>query len=144
LHQVILRFSQDIFNTEKIDITKLPTNSSIAFKIFRANYLKNNKLPIIKGNAHIDMRNAYYGGVVEVFKNEGTNLKLYDITSLYPFAMLNDMPTGEMLFSTDQDLNNYFGIVFVEVDTTGLDPKYLNYPLLPHRIGDRMYNCLGK
>jgi len=90
------------------------------------------------------MRNAYYGGVVEVFKNEGTNLSLYDITSLYPYAMLNDMPTGEMLFSTDPNINNYFGIVYVEVDTTNLDPKYLDYPLLPHRIGNRMYNPLGK
>ena len=143
LHQIILKFSQDIFNTEKVDITKLPTNSSIAFKIFRTNYLKDCKLPIVKGSAHKDMRNAYYGGVVEVFKNEGTNLNLYDVTSLYPFAMLNDMPTGNILFSTDPNINNYFGIVYVEVDTSGLDPKYLNYPLLPHKIGDRMYNPLG-
>lgn len=90
------------------------------------------------------MRNAYYGGVVEVFKNEGENLKLYDITSLYPFAMLKDMPTGNMLFSTDSNIINYFGIVFVEVDTSGLDPKYSNYPLLPHKIDGRMYNPLGK
>ena len=143
LYQIISRFSQDIFNIEKIDITKLPTISSIAFKIFRTNYLGDSKLPIIKGNAHKEMRNAFYGGVVEVFKNEGRNLKLYDITSLYPFAMLNDMPTGDSLFSTDPNINNYFGIVFVEVDTTGLDPKYLDYPLLPHRIDGRMYNPLG-
>lgn len=71
LHQVINIFIKDIYNLEKIDITKLPTISSIAFKIFRTNYLENSKLPIIKGNAHNDMRNAYYGGVVEVFKNEG-------------------------------------------------------------------------
>jgi hypothetical protein len=90
------------------------------------------------------MRNAYYGGVVEVFRNEGTNLNLYDVTSLYPFAMLNDMPTGDMLFSTDSNINNYFGIVFVEVDTSGLNPKYINYPLLPHKIDGRMYNPLGK
>jgi DNA polymerase type B, organellar and viral len=89
------------------------------------------------------MRNAYYGGVVEVFKNEGFNLNYYDVTSLYPFAMLQDMPTGDMLFSTDSDINNYFGIVFVEVDTTNLDPKYSNYPLLPHKIDGRMYNPLG-
>jgi len=73
LHQVIVRFSEDIFNLEKIDITKLPTIYSISFKIFRTNYLGDSKLPIIKGNAHKDMRNAYYGEVVEVFKNEGFN-----------------------------------------------------------------------
>ena len=143
LYQVITIFSRDIFNLEKIDITKLPSISSVALKIFRTNYLEASKLPIIKGNAHNDMRNAYYGGVVEVFKNEGINLKYYDITSLYPFAMLNDMPTGDMLFSTDNNLNNYFGIVFVEVDATGLDAKILNYPLLPHKIDGRMYNPLG-
>jgi hypothetical protein len=140
----MLIFIKDIFNVEKIDITKLPTNSSIAFKIFRTNYLGENKLPIIKGNCHKDMRNAYYGGVVEVFKNEGRDLKLYDITSLYPFAMLNDMPTGNMLFSTDPNLNNYFGIVYVTVDTTNLNLAYLNYPLLPHRIEGKLYNPLGK
>jgi hypothetical protein len=58
--------------------------------------------------------------------------------------MLNDMPTGETLFSTDPNINNYFGIVFVEIDTTNLDSKYMNYPLLPHRLEGRLYNLLGK
>jgi DNA polymerase type B, organellar and viral len=141
---VIIKFSKDIFNVEKIDITKLPTNSAISFKIFRTNYLDDTKLPIIKGNTHTEIRNAYYGGVVEVYKNEGFNLKYYDVTSLYPFAMLNEMPTGDMLFSTDPDLYNYFGIVFVEVNTTNFKLNYLNYPLLPHKIDGRMYNPLGK
>lgn len=144
LHQIITKFSQDVFNLEKIDITKLPTISSIAFKIFRANYLNNNKLPIIKGNAHNEMRNAYYGGVVKVFRNEGYNLNYYDITSLYPFAMLNEMPTGNSIYSTDTNLNNYFGIIYVTVDSSNLDSRYLSYPLLPHRVDDRLYNLLGK
>jgi len=58
--------------------------------------------------------------------------------------MLNDMPTGNMNFSTDPNINNYFGIVFVTVDTTDLDPRYLDFPLLPHRLDGRMYNPLGK
>jgi hypothetical protein len=57
--------------------------------------------------------------------------------------MLNDMPAGNMLFSTDTNLLNYFGIVYVTVDTTNLDPKYANYPLLPHKIDGRLYNLLG-
>lgn len=72
------------------------TNSAISLKIFRTNYLGETKLPIIKGITHKEIRNAYYGGVVEVFKNEGNNLNYYDVTSLYPFAMLKDMPTGDM------------------------------------------------
>jgi DNA polymerase type B, organellar and viral len=143
LYQIITKFSEDIFNNEKIDITKLPTNSAISLKIFRANYLKNNRLAIIKGISHNEMRNAYYGGVVEVFRNEGYNLKYYDVNSLYPFAMLNDIPTGDMTFSTDPNLINYFGIVYVTVDSSNLNPSYLNYPLLPHKVDGRMYNPLG-
>ena len=37
LYQVISIFAKDIYNLDKIDITKLPTISSVAFKIFRAN-----------------------------------------------------------------------------------------------------------
>lgn len=142
LHQVITKFALDIFNNEKVDITKLPTNSSIAFKIFTTNYLNNTKLPIIKGLAHDIMRNAYYGGVVEVFKNEGTDLKFYDINSLYPFSIFNVMPTSNMKFNTDKVLNNYLGFVYVSVDTSNLKSKYINYPLLPYRIESRMYNPL--
>ena len=54
------------------------------------------------------------------------------------------MPTGNMNFSTDPNINNYFGIVFVTGDTTDLDPRYLDFPLLPHRLDGRMYNPLGK
>jgi hypothetical protein len=44
LYQVIVKFSRDIFSVEKIDITKLSTNSAISFKIFRSNYLLNTKI----------------------------------------------------------------------------------------------------
>jgi hypothetical protein len=57
--------------------------------------------------------------------------------------MLNPMPIGNMLFSTDKDLNNYFGIVFVSVDTSNPEKIYKFYPLLPIRINDRMYNPLA-
>lgn len=49
----------------------------------------------------------------------------------------------DILFSTDPDLINYFDIIFIEIDTSNLNPKYLNYPLLPHKIDGRMYNPLG-
>lgn len=50
----------------------------------------------------------------------------------------------DILFSTDLDLINYFGIIFIEIDTSNLNPKYLNYPLQPHKIDGTMYNPLGK
>jgi hypothetical protein len=89
------------------------------------------------------MINAYYGDAVDVFKNEGYNLFLYDVNSLYPYSMLNPMPIGNMLFSTDTNLDNYFGIVYVSIDTANFDTRYSNYPLLPMIIEDRMFNPLG-
>jgi len=52
-----------------------------------------------------------------------------------------------LLFVTvtlDSILENYFGLVYITVDTSNLDPKYMHYPLLPHRLEGRMYNPLGK
>lgn len=59
LHLVVTKFFSDIFNNEKLDVTSLATNFSIAFKIFRANYLNNSQLPIIKGTMHEEMRAGY-------------------------------------------------------------------------------------
>lgn len=42
LYQVVLRFAEDIFKNEKINIIGISTNSSIAFKIFKSNYLGDN------------------------------------------------------------------------------------------------------
>ena len=144
LFQVVHKFASDIYIHEKIDISNCPTNSSIALKIFRTHHLKDKTLPLVKGIAHKNMRNAYYGGVVEVYKNMGYNLKLYDVNSLYPFSMLNPMPTGNPIFSTDHNLDNYFGIVFVSVNTYNLLENKQNYPLLPIRLDQRMYNVLGQ
>ena len=77
-----------------MDIKRCPTTSSIAFRVYRTNYLNKFKIPVIKGLSHVNMRNAYYGGIVEVFRMYGKNLKLYDVNSLYPYSMLEKMPVG--------------------------------------------------
>lgn len=50
----------------------------------------------------------------------------------------------DILFSTDLILINYFGIIFIKIDTSNLNPKYLNYPLLHQKYYWIMYNPLGK
>jgi len=54
------------------------------------------------------------------------------------------MPTGETLFSTNPNINNYFEIVYIKIDATGLNPFYQNNPLLPYKIDRRVNNPLGK
>jgi hypothetical protein len=100
-------------------------------------------LPIITGIAHKNMRNAYYGGIVDVFKCHGFNLKMYDINSQYPSSMLNPMPVGKCIFSTSKNINDYFGIVFATIKRTNSTNGYLNYPSLPFRLNNNIYNPIG-
>lgn len=62
LQEVVVKFSNDIYALEKLNITKTPTTSSIAFKALTTNYLKSGLLFQVKGRAHDEMRQVYYGG----------------------------------------------------------------------------------
>jgi len=39
-----------------------------------------------------DIKQAYYGGITEVYKPYGRDLFYYDVNSLYPSVALKDMP----------------------------------------------------
>ena len=60
---------------------------------------------MIKGQVEDDIRMSYFGGNVDVLVNEITEGYLYDMNSQYPYAMLNDMPVGDPMYSTEKDLN---------------------------------------
>jgi hypothetical protein len=57
----------DIYNLKKLNITKILSISSLTFKIFKANYLNDHKLPIIKGMHHDRIIDAFYGGHIDVY-----------------------------------------------------------------------------
>ena len=138
LYQVIALFSKDIFYLEHINITKSLSISSLTFKLFKTNYLDNNLtyLPIIKGLHHDRMREAFFGGHVDVYKpfaTFGNPIYCYDVNLLYPFVMSNnDFSVGNPVLSFDKDLNNYFGIVHCNIIT----PEYMDKPVLPFRGDD--------
>lgn len=63
--------------------------------IYRSNYLiPEYNIPLTKGNIYNAIKESYFGGLVDVYKNNGVNLHYYDINSLYPFSMLKPMPVG--------------------------------------------------
>ncbi|ORY88692.1 DNA polymerase type B, organellar and viral-domain-containing protein [Lobosporangium transversale] len=134
LHQVLMIFSKLIYEKYRLNITKLFSISSLAMKIFTSNYLKSdNIIPIINNRkVHKDIRNALYGGRVEVF-NPIVSIKsyMYDINSIYPWAMIMPMPVGSPIFSTNTDLNQLFGIVYATV----IVPEHAD-PILPFRTED--------
>ena len=148
LHQILIKFADIIYNEERLNITKVSTTSSLVFKILKANHIKPYSIYQINGSSHTDMRNAYYGGRVDTFTPYGTSVNCYDVNSLYPLAMLRHMPIGQAIKTNDTELDNYFGVVYVEVETP--KDKYgfyieLKYPPLPFKDDKgNLINPIGK
>jgi len=134
LYEIIDIFSKNMFELENLNITSVSTISSLSLKSFLSNYYDKNLTPIHipRHDNYLDIKNAYYGGRVEVFKNYSENIYIYDIVSLYPSCMLKDLPIGEITKSTDTNLDNYFGFCFASVNV----PKGVIAPILPFRKED--------
>ena len=101
LHEVIHIFSKYIFDKFNINIHNTPTISSLAFAIFRSNFLDGKlvKIPIILGEMYKELKLSYYGGAVDVYKPYGENLYEYDVNSLYPYVMKEfEMPVGQPIY----------------------------------------------
>lgn len=93
LFQVLTRF-HDLIETRlngEVGITA----ASTAMKTFRRGYMSG----VIQRNrdSHAFIREAYFGGRVEVFQKQGSGLRYYDINSSYPASMLEPVPCGSAL-----------------------------------------------
>jgi len=118
LLEVMLKFNDKIYNLYSLNITSIPTAPKLAVAIYTTNFYKDSKdlkIKMIRGNVEKDIRQAYFGGNVNVLINKIDKAFYYDMNSQYPFAMLNDLPVGNPTFSNDTDLNNYFGFVYGEI-----------------------------
>jgi DNA polymerase type B, organellar and viral len=142
LYEIIDKFGNEFYNIEKINITNVISISSLALNTFLTNYYDKDKTPIYipKYKQYKDIKPAYFGGRVEVFKPQCENAYIYDAVSLYPHVMLQDMPIGKLIKSTDNNLNNYFGFCYATVEI----PNNINKPILPFRddLGN-VYNPVG-
>lgn len=106
--------------------------SSIAFRVFRSN-----KLQYHSSLLYSDIKQAYFGGIVDVYHPYGKNLYYYDINSLYPYAMLKDMPVGNPTYvEGDIDLDNSFGFFYADIVT----PSDIHIPILPVKRDGTMPN----
>lgn len=56
------------------------------------------------------------------------------MNSQYPAAMLNEMPVGDPVLSTDTNLESYFGFCYANI--TPHPPKILDVLIMPHRNDD--------
>ena len=77
---------------------------------------------------------GYFGGITEVYKPYGQNLKYFDVNSLYPYVMAHfPMPTGKpKFFYGDIRKNEYYAFGFFYVRVTA--PDDIRVPILLTRI----------
>lgn len=126
LYQALRR--QEEWSREKYGVTlkRNITLPSVAKDTFQKNYLKG-AIPSHKW-CEDDIRRAYFGGRVEIFKPRITNANYYDVNSLYPHVMRNrPMPVGRPV-KGKMTLND-FGIVKARVTS----PTDIKIPVLPYR-----------
>lgn len=62
------KFNKYIFRNYDIQMTDCATISRLALNIYLKDYIKDSALPIIKSNMYKDIKQAYFGGVTEVYK----------------------------------------------------------------------------
>lgn len=163
LYDILNIFSKEIFNMFTIDITRYPTLSSLAFAIYRSNFMstkdikerfidssgevrekiiKQSDIPIITGPLYDQLVNAFAGGHVDVYKSFGENIYRYDVNSLYPSIMLNNpMPIGiPKYFEGERDLSELFGFVYVDI----IAPDHLKVPVLLTKIKGKTIAPVGE
>jgi hypothetical protein len=130
LHEVLLKFSNIVYNNYGINITDFKTISSLSLHIYLSNFYNiKYDIKLIKGRIEKQIREAYYGGLVHLNCNKIDKGYYYDMNSQYPSAMLNDMPVGDPILSTDTNLNSYFGFCYAKI----IPPKNLDILLIPHK-----------
>nr|YP_010991015.1 DNA polymerase [Pappia fissilis]WOX61288.1 DNA polymerase [Pappia fissilis] len=151
LYEVLTEFNHIIYNLFQLNINNYPTLPSLAFAIFRSNFMKENSISQLSGKIFKDIKNSYTGGSVDVYVPENSEndfIYVYDYNSLYPAMMNNnEMPIGIPTYF-EGDIRKIdpeaFGFFYCKIKC----PKDLKYPVLQTHVntpnGIRTMAALGE
>lgn len=89
------------------------TFASHSLKVWRKDFLKET---IWKPHQAVTdfVRKSYHGGRVEVFKRQSSNLMCYDVNSMYPYVMREDLPV-QYLAESKKLTDKHYGFVHCRV-----------------------------
>lgn len=146
LFQILDKFSNYIFSKFSVNITNTPTLPSLALTLYRCDFMcAAYNIPIITGDTYGDIRQAYTGGNVDMYKPYGQNVYEYDVTSLYPYGMKHKpMPTGEPRYF-EGDIYLIFPDAFGYFEAEIITPENLFIPILQTkvRLADGSYSTIS-
>jgi hypothetical protein len=126
-----------IFDLFSKNIHHYPTLPSLAFAIFRSNFMNEENIPQLSGKIANDIRQSYTGGAVDVYIPEskpGIKMNCYDVNSLYPYTMDSfEAPIGTpVYFEGDITLVNIeaFGFFYCKIEA----PDNILHPILQTHV----------
>lgn len=127
LYRVIRKFATRIFNLYHVDVLKYPTLPSLAFAIYRSNFLNEIwNISNLDGEIYKFISRSYSGGHVDLYyhqNNDNEKVYRYDVNSLYPYSMMNcSMPTGYPIQFEGNILDNE--IYDIVANTFNLNERY--------------------
>jgi hypothetical protein len=125
LYEIISCFEQ----TQYIDNDISLTIASQALKVFRKNFLDCDLQKMKLKHDQLVRKYFYAGGRVEVYKGIG-RVKHYDVNSLYPSVMLNEMPCGDIIETNTYHKSKigFYNVVLKNV------PEFYISPLLYRQL----------
>ena len=108
------------------------------------------KIPLIAGSTYNDLKLAYTGGMVDVYKPrniKGTKVNIYDVNSLYPSSMEQfAMPVGTPVYF-EGDISKIDSRAFGVFEAEIIAPNNFNYPILQTKVntlnGNKTLTPLG-
>jgi len=135
--------AQNLYFTKfGVDIESIYSMATLALKIFRTKFLDKD-IFILPQHTDLFIRQGYFGGGTDVYKAYGELLHYYDVNSLYPFAMLNDMPhdliNPNLINLSNRTLESFFGFAEVVV----ICPTNNLRPVLPFHLNGKTIYPVG-
>ena len=134
-----------IFDKFNVNIWKSATLPSLAFRIYRSNYLGKFQIPRITSILYDEIKSGFTGGSTDMFiPYSDKPVYCYDVNSLYPYVMAEmDMPVGKITYFDGDILQidpEAFGFFDVEITT----PEDINIPILQtHARTDNGYRTIS-
>nr|YP_010759074.1 DNA polymerase [Hericium alpestre]WEX31988.1 DNA polymerase [Hericium alpestre] len=146
LLESLMKAQQIYLDKYEIDIISILSTSTLSMKIFRTKFL-DEEIPTLSLEEDRIIREAYFGGATDYYKLYGEKLYYYDVNSLYPYAMCNDIPLKFVKTTNNENSlnNNVFGFVEVKVHCPisvtrpFLPVKYNNQTIYPHGHWEGVY-----